>query len=58
MNFGFSLLNSLILFLINRRLLGQAEIHLQWVPELVRAAANTVVALPIFLLLDYTKRPE
>jgi len=58
MNFGFSLLNSLILFLINRRLLGQAEVHLQWVTELIRAAANTVVALPIFLLLDYTKRPE
>jgi rod shape-determining protein MreD len=58
MNFGFSLLNSLILFLINRRLLGQAEVHLQWVYELVRAGANTLVALPIFLLLDYTKRPE
>ena len=58
MNFGFSLLNSLILFLINRRLLGQAEVHLQWVLELVRAGANTLVALPIFLLLDYTKRPE
>ena len=58
MNFGFSLLNSLILFLINRRLLGQAEAHLQWLQELIRAVANTVVALPIFLLLDYTKRPE
>jgi len=58
MNFGFSLFNSLILFLINRRLLGQAEVHLQLVTELIRAGANTVVALPIFLLLDYTKRPE
>jgi rod shape-determining protein MreD len=58
MNFGFSLLNSLILFLINRRLLGQAEAHLEWLQELIRAVANTVVALPIFLLLDYTKRPE
>jgi rod shape-determining protein MreD len=58
MNFGFSLLNSVILFLINRRLLGQADVHLQWVHELIRAGANTLVALPIFLLLDYTKRPE
>jgi rod shape-determining protein MreD len=58
MNFGFSILNSLILFLINRRLLGQADIHLQWVQELIRAGANTLVAVPIFLLLDYTKRPE
>jgi rod shape-determining protein MreD len=58
MNFGFSLLNSLILFLINRRLLGQADIHLAWVHELIRAGANTLVAIPIFLLLDYTKRPE
>ena len=58
MNFGFSLLNSLILFLINRRLLGQADVHLQWLQELIRAVANTVIAIPIFFLLDYTKRPE
>ncbi len=58
MNFGFSLLNSLILFLINRRLLGQSDIHLQWLQELIRAVANTVVAIPIFLLLDYTKRTD
>ncbi len=58
MNFAFSLLNSLLLFLINRRLLGQAEVHWQWIHELVRAVANTVIALPIFFLLDFTKRPE
>jgi rod shape-determining protein MreD len=58
MNFGFSLLNSLILFLINKRLLGQAEAHIGWVHELIRAFANTVVAIPIFFLLDLTKRPE
>lgn len=58
MNFGFSILNSIILFLINRRLLGQAEIHIQWIHELIRALANTVVAIPIFFLLDLTKRPE
>jgi rod shape-determining protein MreD len=58
MNFGFSLLNSVILFLINRRLLGLTEMHFQWIHELIRAGANTLVALPIFLLLDLTKRPE
>jgi rod shape-determining protein MreD len=58
MNFGFSLLNSLILFLINRRLLGQVEAHIGWIHELIRAVVNTVVAVPIFFLLDLTKRPE
>ncbi|MBS1800905.1 MAG: rod shape-determining protein MreD [Acidobacteria bacterium] len=58
MNFAFSILNSAILFLINRRLLGQAEVHLQWAQELMRALANTVMAIPIFYLLDLTKRPE
>ena len=55
-NFGFFLLNSFLLFLINRRLLGNADFHLLWLHELLRAAINTVVALPIFFLLDNTKR--
>lgn len=58
MNFAFSMLNSAILFLIGRRLLGQTEIHMQWIQELLRALANTVVAIPVFLLLDTTKRAE
>ncbi len=58
MNFGFSLLNSIILFLINRRLLGQAEVHIGWMYELIRALSSTIVAVPIFFLLDLTKRPE
>jgi rod shape-determining protein MreD len=57
-NFAFSLLNSLLLFLINRRLLGLTDFHILWVHELFRAVANTVVALPIFVMLDYTKRSE
>ena len=57
-NFGFSLLNSVLLFLINRRLLGLPDFHILWMHELIRAAINAVVALPIFLLLDYTKRRE
>jgi rod shape-determining protein MreD len=57
-NFGFFLLNSVLLFLINRRLLGHSDFHLQWFHELLRAAVNTAVALPIFFLLDNTKRTE
>ena len=57
-NFGFSILNSVLLFLINRRLLGLPDFHILWMHELIRAAINAVVALPIFLLLDYTKRRE
>jgi len=58
MNFGFSLLNSLLLFLINRRLLGLQDFHVLWVHELIRACVNTGVALPVFLLLDRTKRAD
>ena len=58
MNFGFFLLNSFLLFLINHRLLGLASFHIQWAHELIRAAANTVLALPIFFLLDNAKRRE
>lgn len=56
--FVFSLINSVLLFLINRRLLGLTDFHLLWVHELIRACANTVVAVPIFFLLDYAKRRE
>lgn len=58
MNFGFSLLSSILLFLINRRLLGLPGFHLLWLHELIRATVNTIVAVPIFLLLDQAKRTE
>lgn len=57
-NFAFSILNSVLLILINRRLLGLPNFHILWVHELIRAAINTIVALPIFYLLDNTKRRE
>ncbi len=57
-NFAFSILNSILLFLINRRLLGLPGFHILWIHELIRASINTVVALPIFFLLDNTKRIE
>jgi len=57
-NFLFCLLNSILLFLINRRLLGLLDFHILWGHELFRAGINTLVALPLFFLLDNTKRRE
>ena len=58
MTFSFSLLQSLLLYLIERRLLGIRAFHLLWLHELIRAAVNTAVALPVFLLLDRWKHLE
>jgi len=56
MNFAFSLLQSVLLYAIQRGLLGQSGYHLMWLHELIRAVANTVISLPVFLLLDRGKR--
>ena len=56
MNFAFSLLESVLLYLIQSRLLGLPGFHLLWLHEVIRAAANTAVALPVFLFLDRGKR--
>jgi rod shape-determining protein MreD len=58
LSFGFSLVQSVLLYLIERRLLGIRAFHLLWLHELLRAVVNTVVAIPIFLLLDRWKRQE
>jgi rod shape-determining protein MreD len=58
LTFGFSLLQSGLLYLIERRLLGIRSFHVLWLHELLRAAVNTAVAVPTFLLLDRTKHPE
>ena len=58
MIFGFSLLQSVLLFLIDHNLLGNRGTHPQWVHELIRAALNTAVALPLFVLLDRFKHRE
>ena len=57
-NLGFSLVNSALLFLINRRLIGLADFHFLWLHELIRAIINTAVAVPLFVLLDNAKRTE
>ncbi len=58
MIFGFSLLQSALLFLIDHTLLGNRALHPLWVHELIRAGLNTAIAIPLFLLLDRFKRRE
>jgi rod shape-determining protein MreD len=58
LTFGFSLLQSVLLYLIERRLLGIRDFHLLWLHELLRALINTLVAVPTFLLLDRWKHRE
>lgn len=57
-NFAFYLLNRALLFLINRRLLGIESFHTLGLHELLYAAINAAIAIPIFFLLDNTKRRE
>src|ERR1700677_2833992 len=40
---GFSLTQSVLLYLIERRLLGIRTFHLMWLHELLRAVVNTIV---------------
>jgi rod shape-determining protein MreD len=58
MNFGFCLLQSAMLFVIERFLLGENNYALRWVHELLRAAINAGLALPIFFLLDRTRMDD
>jgi rod shape-determining protein MreD len=58
MIFGFSCLESALLFLIDRYLLGIQSAHLLWLHESIRAALNTAVAIPAFFLLDRFKLRE
>jgi rod shape-determining protein MreD len=55
MVFGFSILQSAMLFAIDRVLLGNGEVRLLWVHEVIRAALNTAVAIPLLLFLDRFK---
>jgi rod shape-determining protein MreD len=57
MSFGFCLMQSVLLYLIERRLLG-VSYQVLWLHELLRAVVNTVAAIPIFYVLDRTKIRE
>ena len=56
LTFGIFLLQSILIYLIERRLLGFADFHLSWLHELARAVINTAIALPIYFLLDRTRK--
>lgn len=58
LTFCFSLLQSVLLYLIQRRLLGIHGSPVLWLHELIRAVVNLLVAVPVFLLLDRWKQPE
>jgi len=55
LNFGFSLLASLIYVAIARILLG-TESAFVWTHELIKALANALLAVPLFMLMDFAKR--
>jgi rod shape-determining protein MreD len=55
MSFAFCLLQSGLLYLIEKHLLGMPGVQMLWLHELLRAVVNTVVAIPVFFLLDRTK---
>lgn len=56
--FLFSLLNSLLLYAVVRRLLNVRTEQMLWGHELLRAAITTAVGVPLFYLLDRAKRTE
>jgi rod shape-determining protein MreD len=58
LTFGFSVFQSGLLYLIQHWLLGDQTVRLMPLHELLRAAANTVVAIPLFFLLDRFKQRE
>jgi rod shape-determining protein MreD len=58
LTFVFSVLQSVLLYLVQRRLLGIHGFHVLWLHELLRAGVNLLIAIPVYLLLDRTKRKE
>jgi rod shape-determining protein MreD len=55
LNFGFSLVQSGMLYVISRWLLGDVTTRLTPLHDLVSAVANTAVAVPLFYMLDRFK---
>ena len=58
LTFGFSLFHSGLFYLIEHWLLGDHTFRLLPLFQLLRAGANTVVAIPLFFLLDHFKQRE
>ncbi len=58
LTFGFSLVQSVVLYAISHLLLGDPTYPAQPLHELAKALANTVVGIPLFFLLDRFKSRE
>jgi rod shape-determining protein MreD len=58
LTFCFSLLQSVLLYLIQRHLLEIHGFHVLWLHELIRAIVNLVVAVPVYLILDRWKQQD
>jgi rod shape-determining protein MreD len=56
--FSFSILQSLLLWMIARFVLGDPTVRLLPLHELLRALSNTAVGLPVFYLLDRFRTRE
>ena len=56
--FGLSLAQSALLFLMERVLLGVQSYTGRWAHEVLRAGANTLLAIPLFFLLDRLRTDE
>jgi len=55
--FGFTLLQTAVLYLLQRHMLGQPYAW-HWVHELIRAVLNALIGVILFALLDLSRRPE
>ena len=55
--FSFTLLQTAVLFLLQRHMLGQ-PFAWHWVHELIRAVLNALIGVILFALLDLSRRPE
>lgn len=57
LTFAFTLVQSAVLFLLERHMLGQPY-SWHWVHELVKAALNALLSVILFALLDLSRRRE
>ena len=56
--FGLSMAQSAMLFVLERVMLGVHSYAGRWMHEVVRAGVNTLVAIPLFFLLDRLRTDE
>lgn len=57
LTFGFTLLQTVVLYLVERHMLGQPY-SWNWMHDLIKAGINALVGVILFALLDLTRREE